>query len=436
MRVITSTSAMVALMATNTHCFQVSPWGLSSKSTSTSALRQSSSYDEQLKKYYQGGLQEPVLVATPPPVGQAQQPPPPIPVQQTPPPVPVYQAPPPPPPVSVTTPQIVKNENDLKIPNAGILFLGLPLWLLVTVQVFFGGNNSPATTATQMPLPAQMARSAPSAATPAGVVVLSQPITKAEVRKLFDLWNDALQTLDPAIVAKRYAKDGVLLPTLSDVPRNDAEGIKDYFVGFLKKKPVGKILEGEIFVGNNWAQDAGIYEFTFEDGSKVKARYSFVYALEDGKWMISHHHSSLMPQEVVRPTPVTEDQVRGFFGLWNDALATGDPQKVADRYSRDAVLLPTLSDSARYTNAQIADYFVGFLKKKPTGEILEGNVKIGPNWAQDAGIYEFTFENGSKTRGRYSFVYTFENGEWKISNHHSSIMPEPAVRAMKATGAM
>jgi len=152
--------------------------------------------------------------------------------------------------------------------------------------------------------------------------------------------------------------------------------------------------------------------------------------------MISHHHSSLMPQEVVRPTPVTEDQVRGFFGLWNDALATGDPQKVADRYSRDAVLLPTLSDSARYTNAQIADYFVGFLKKKPTGEILEGNVKIGPNWAQDAGIYEFTFENGSKTRGRYSFVYTFENGEWKISNHHSSIMPEPAVRAMKATGAM
>jgi len=264
MRVITSTSAMVALMATNTHCFQVSPWGLSSKSTSTSALRQSSSYDEQLKKYYQGGLQEPVLVATPPPVGQAQQPPPPIPVQQTPPPVPVYQAPPPPPPVSVTTPQIVKNENDLKIPNAGILFLGLPLWLLVTVQVFFGGNNSPATTATQMPLPAQMARSAPSAATPAGVVVLSQPITKAEVRKLFDLWNDALQTLDPAIVAKRYAKDGVLLPTLSDVPRNDAEGIKDYFVGFLKKKPVGKILEGEIFVGNNWAQDAGKHTHTYE----------------------------------------------------------------------------------------------------------------------------------------------------------------------------
>jgi hypothetical protein len=53
-----------------------------------------------------------------------------------------------------------------------------------------------------------------------------------------------------------------------------------------------------------------------------------------------------------------------------------------------------------------------------------------------SGIYEFTFEDGSKTRGRYSFVYSFEKGEWKISNHHSSIMPEPAVSAMKKVGAM
>ena len=110
-----------------------------------------------------------------------------------------------------------------------------------------------AATTVQLPPPP----SATSAAKPAGVVVLSQPITKAEVRGLFGLWNDALHTLDPATVAKRYAKEGVLLPTLSDVPRNDVEGIKDYFVHFLEKKPDGKILEGEIFIGNNWAQDAG-----------------------------------------------------------------------------------------------------------------------------------------------------------------------------------
>mmetsp|Transcript_17053 Transcript_17053/g.24779 ORF Transcript_17053/g.24779 Transcript_17053/m.24779 type:complete len:232 (-) Transcript_17053:212-907(-) len=179
-------------------------------------------------------------------------------------------------------------------------------------------GSSPLTTADISPAPvSQMTNqiTLPIAATtnsgaPAGVVVLSQPITKAEVCNLFGLWNDALETGDPATVAKRYAKDGVLLPTLSDVPRNDFEGIKDYFVGFLKKRPVGKILEGEIFIGNNWAQDAGIYEFTFNDGSKVKAPYSFVYPFENGQWMISHHHSSLMPQEVVRPTKITKTEVR------------------------------------------------------------------------------------------------------------------------------
>jgi hypothetical protein len=27
-------------------------------------------------------------------------------------------------------------------------------------------------------------------------------------------------------------------------------------------------------------------------------------------------------------------------------------------------------------------------------------------------------------KGRYSFVYVYEDGEWKISHHHSSVMPE------------
>merc|ERR1712029_735835 len=50
---------------------------------------------------------------------------------------------------------------------------------------------------------------------------------------------------------------------------------------------------------------------------------------------------------------------------------------------------------------------------------------IGTNWAQDAGIYEFTMgATGAKVKGRYTFVYVFEDGEWKISQHHSSVMPE------------
>ena len=41
------------------------------------------------------------------------------------------------------------------------------------------------------------------------------------------------------------------------------------------------------------------------------------------------------------------------------------------------------------------------------------------------GIYEFTMgTTGDKVKGRYSFVYVWEDGQWKISHHHSSVMPE------------
>jgi len=120
---------------------------------------------------------------------------------------------------------------------------------------------------------------------------------------LFILWNNALKTGNPATVAARYSKDAVLLPTVSDTPRNTKALITDYFVEFLKKKPLGSIISGDILIGCNWAQDAGIYEFTMgEDGSKVKARYTYVYVFEDGEWKISQHHSSVMPEALLAQT--------------------------------------------------------------------------------------------------------------------------------------
>jgi len=256
-------------------------------------------------------------------------------------------------------------------------------------------------------------------------------ISKDEVRALFSLWNDALATGDSRIVAKRYADEPVLLPTVSDVPRTDFDSVKDYFDAFLLKEPQGTIVEGYVKIGENWCSDTGIYEFTMgATGDKVKARYSFVYVYEDGQWKISHHHSSVMPEEIAMGKSITEDEVRSLFSLWNDALATDDPREVADRYSRKGVLLPTVSDTPRTDYFAIVDYFKAFLKKKPQGTILESNVQIGHNWCQDAGIYEFTMgADGTKVKARYSFVYTFEDGEWKIAHHHSSVMPENIVMA-------
>ncbi len=89
---------------------------------------------------------------------------------------------------------------------------------------------------------------------------MGKPITESEVRSLFSLWNNALATLDPKNVASRYAKSGVLLPTVSDTPRTDFASIEDYFVNFLKLKPQGEIVESHVTVGTNWCSDVGIYE--------------------------------------------------------------------------------------------------------------------------------------------------------------------------------
>lgn len=133
---------------------------------------------------------------------------------------------------------------------------------------------------------------------------------------------------------------------VSDIPRTDFDSIKDYFDAFLLKQPQGEILESYIRIGDGWAQDNGIYEFTMgATGDVVKARYSFLYVPDEstGKWKIGHHHSSQMPEGITVAQPITENQVRNLFTLWNDALATLDPTAVANRYTKDAVLLPTVS---------------------------------------------------------------------------------------------
>ena len=69
-------------------------------------------------------------------------------------------------------------------------------------------------------------------------------LEKEEVQDLFYLWNDALKTLEPEIVASRYSEDAILLPTVSDTPRTDKEGIVDYFTSFLKVRAADGYREG------------------------------------------------------------------------------------------------------------------------------------------------------------------------------------------------
>ena len=129
-----------------------------------------------------------------------------------------------------------------------------------------------------------------------------QRASEQDIAALFDRWNESLQTGDPHQVVANYAERSILLPTVSNRPRLTPADKEDYFQNFLQSQPSGKIDLRFVDIGCNTAVDAGLYTFTFgATGQVVQARYTFTYRWEPGpsggKWLISSHHSSAMPEQ-------------------------------------------------------------------------------------------------------------------------------------------
>lgn len=123
-------------------------------------------------------------------------------------------------------------------------------------------------------------------------------VTKEEIAQLFGRWNNSLQTGDPKQVVANYAPESILLPTLSNKVRVTAAEKEDYFHHFLEDGPQGVIDYSHIQLGCNTAFDAGLYTFTFKKtGKKASGRYSFNYQWNGKEWLITKHHSSLMPEK-------------------------------------------------------------------------------------------------------------------------------------------
>lgn len=120
----------------------------------------------------------------------------------------------------------------------------------------------------------------------------------------------------------------------------------------------------------------------------------------------------------------SEQQIASLFDRWNNTLKTGDPKKVVANYATKSILLPTVSNKPRLTPAEKEDYFVHFLEKKPVGKIDWRTIEVDCNTAIDAGLYTFTFSDGSQVEARYTYTYKWNGKQWLITSHHSSAMPE------------
>ena len=129
---------------------------------------------------------------------------------------------------------------------------------------------------------------------------MCQQLTPVQLDQKFAEFNASWASKSPDAVAAMFDDDAVLLATIASVPRTDTAGIRDYFVKFLKGSPVGRIDTSTVKSGCNWALRMGTWTVIMTDpatGAKsdVKARYTFLYQFEDGKWRIEHLHSSVLP---------------------------------------------------------------------------------------------------------------------------------------------
>ena len=125
---------------------------------------------------------------------------------------------------------------------------------------------------------------------------------------------------------------------------------------------------------------------------------------------------------------LTTAQMDRKFSEFNATWATKNPDRVTALFDQDAVLLATLAGTPRTDPAGIRDYFVEFLQKSPVATLDSSTIKSGCNWALRAGAWTVNLtdkDTGSKSavKARYTFLYQYQQGAWKIEHLHSSVMP-------------
>ena len=108
---------------------------------------------------------------------------------------------------------------------------------------------------------------------------------------------------------------------------------------------------------------------------------------------------------------------------WINAIKTGDPKEVTNLYYDDGILLGTFSNKERIGHELILEYFENLLKSPVEVEIVSEHASISESVAVNSGLYNFVTD-GKTINARFSFVYQKNNDEWKITSHHSSVIPE------------
>jgi uncharacterized protein (TIGR02246 family) len=121
----------------------------------------------------------------------------------------------------------------------------------------------------------------------------------ADVEAATQQWISAFNRKNARDIVALYARDAVFFGTSSPVLRDRPELVWDYFKGIADLGDA-TISTGEhrVQVFGDVAVNTGFYTRSSKQDGKVvqnPARFTFVYQLREGKWMIVTHHSSALP---------------------------------------------------------------------------------------------------------------------------------------------
>lgn len=133
------------------------------------------------------------------------------------------------------------------------------------------------------------------------------------------------------------------------------------------------------------------------------------------------------PWATATEQPSGAEGVRAATARWVDAFNRKDAAAIVSLYAPDAILFGTSSPVLRDSPALIEDYF------RTLPDLGDAVITVGVDRVQllggtaiHTGYYtRSTAQDGrlAQNPARFTFVYAWRDGQWRILNHHSSALP-------------
>lgn len=123
-----------------------------------------------------------------------------------------------------------------------------------------------------------------------------------------------------------------------------------------------------------------------------------------------------------------EKEIREAGQCWMAAVQSGVAEDVVAFYADDAVLLGALANDLKQHPDHIRTYFEMFCEMDGIqGKFHQQCIRAYDNMAINSGKCTFSHRDRSgnviEIPARFTFVYQYHDGEWRIVEHHSSKLP-------------